>query len=108
MRQRMALIVGFPEFHQTVFEAFTRFFAALPALQTALNDLIDEGHDAISAHDHLILNLGILAGTTLTEVVLLGTNGFGPGAMKAARSLLEASVTAEYLQNTSGVLRRLS
>lgn len=98
MHQRIALTVGFPEFHQTVFQTFPHFFAALPALQAALNNLIDEGHEAISAHDHLILNLGILAGTTLMEVVLLGTNGFGPGAMKAARSLLEASVTAEYIR----------
>jgi hypothetical protein len=98
MHQRMALTVGFPEFHQMVFQTFPHFFAALPALQTALNNFINEGHDAIAAHEHLILNLGILAGTTLMEVVLLGTNGFGPGSIKAARSLLEAAITAEYLR----------
>ena len=32
------------------------------------------------------------------EITLLAVNGFGPGAHKAARSLLEASVTAEYLR----------
>ncbi len=94
----MALIVGFPEFHDVVFQQFPPFFAALPAIQQALNELTNEGHDSISAHNHLILNLGILAGTNLAEVVLLGSHGYGPGAMKAARSLLEASITAEYIR----------
>ena len=34
----------------------------------------------------------------MMELVLLAVNGFGPGAMKATRSMLEASVTAEFLQ----------
>ena len=34
----------------------------------------------------------------MEETVLLGTNGFGPGAMKAVRSLMEASITAEYIR----------
>ena len=34
----------------------------------------------------------------MMEVVLLGANGFGPGALKAVRALLEAAVTAEYIR----------
>jgi Family of unknown function (DUF5677) len=98
MHQRATAIVGFPEFQDRVTREFPSFFGALPALQGALNDLTNEGHDDISAQNHLILNLGILAGVSMMETVLLGINGFGPGAMKAVRSLLEASVTAEYIR----------
>jgi hypothetical protein len=98
MHRQATTVVGFPEFLQQVTREFPSFFRTLPALQAALNELTSEGHDAISAPDHLILNLGILVGATMTETVLLGVNGFGPGAMKAVRSLLEAAVTAEYIR----------
>ena len=87
--------VGFPEFHDQVVGEFPLFFKALPALQAALNELTGAAHDAITSENHLILNLGILAGTSMMEAVLMGINGFGSGAMKAVRSLLEASVTAD-------------
>ena len=90
--------VGFPEFQNRVAGEFPRFFAALPALQGALNELTFGTYESISARDHLILNLGILAGISMMEAVLLGVNGFGPGAMKAVRSLLEVAVTAEYIR----------
>jgi hypothetical protein len=98
MHQQVVPTVGFPDFHPRVFQEFSRFFEVLPAVQDALNELLREGHDEIDAGQHLILNLGILAGTTMMEIVLLSVNGFGPGAMKAARSLLEAAVTAEYIR----------
>jgi hypothetical protein len=94
----MPLIVGFPEFHDSVVQRYPVFFETIPALQKALNDLTGEGDKDISSEHHLILNLGILAGVTMMEVILLAVNDFGPGALKAARSLLEASVTAEYLR----------
>ena len=94
----MAIVVGFPEFQEQVVSKFPAFFKALPALQKVLNDLIGEAHEAISAENHLIVNLGILAGVSMMEVVLLAVNGFGPGASKAARSLMEASVTADYIR----------
>jgi hypothetical protein len=75
--------VGFPEFHDKVVGEFPLFFKALPALQAALNELTGAAHDAITPENHLILNLGILAGTSMMEAVLMGINGFGPGAMKA-------------------------
>jgi hypothetical protein len=90
--------VGFPEFQNRVVKEFPRFLAALPALQAALNELTGAAHDALTPERHLILNLGILAGTSMMETILMGINGFGPGAMKAVRSLLEASVTAEYIR----------
>jgi Family of unknown function (DUF5677) len=96
VHQRAA--VGFPEFCDRVVDEFPLFFQALPALQEALNDLTSEAHESISAQDHLILNLGLLVGVSMMEVVLLGVNGFGPGAMKSVRSLMEASVTAEYIR----------
>jgi hypothetical protein len=91
-------IVGFPEVQDRVVHEFPLFFSSLPALQSALNTLTTAAYDSLSAEQHLILNLGILAGIDLMETVLLGVNGFGPGAMKAVRSLLEAAVTAEYLR----------
>jgi hypothetical protein len=94
----MSIIVGFPEFHDSVVQRYPVFFETIPALQKVLNDLTGEGYKDISSEHHLILNLGILAGVTMMELILLAVNGFGPGALKAARSLLEASVTAEYLR----------
>jgi hypothetical protein len=92
------IIVGFPEFQEQVVQRHTVFFETISALQKALNDLTGEAHESIAAEHHLILNLGILAGVSMMEIILLAVNGFGPGAIKAARSLLEASVTAEYLR----------
>jgi hypothetical protein len=94
----MPIVAGFPEFQDQVVNKFSEFFEALPALQEKLNDLTGEAHEAISAEHHLILNLGILVGISMMEIVLLSVNGFGPGAQKSARSLLEASVTAEYIR----------
>ena len=94
----MPIIVGFPEFHDSVVQQYPVFFETIPALQKALNDLAGEGYEDITSEHHLILNLGILAGVTMMELILLAVNGFGPGALKTARSLLEASVTAEYLR----------
>jgi len=94
----MTIVVGFPEFQNSVVERYPVFFETIPSLQKVLNDLTGEGYKDISSEHHLILNLGILAGVTMMELILLAVNGFGPGALKAARSLLEASVTAEYLR----------
>ena len=94
----MPALVGFPEFHDSVVQRHPVFFETVPALQRALNDLTGGGYKEISSKHHLILNLGILAGVTMMELILLAMNGFGPGAIKAARSLLEVSVTAEYLR----------
>lgn len=91
-------IVGFPEFQDRVVHEFPMFFSSLPALQNALNGLTSSAYESLPAEQHLILNLGILAGVSFMEAVLLGVNGFGPGAMKAVRSLLEAAVTAEYIR----------
>lgn len=95
----MPITVGFPEFHETVVQSHPLFFETIPALQKVLNELtLGEAHGSIPAEHHLILNLGILAGVSMMEIVLLAVNGFGPGAMKATRSLLEAAITAEYLR----------
>ncbi len=94
----MSITVGFPEFHGQVVQRHPIFFETIPAIQNALNDLTGEAHQAISAEHHLILNLGIVAGVTMAELIMLAVNGFGPGAIKAARSLLELSVTTEYLR----------
>lgn len=98
MQQQTQMAFGFTDFQNSVTQKFPLFFAALPALQTALNDLTSEGHVAISSENHLIVNLGILAGVSMMETILLGVNGYGPGAMKAVRSLMEASITAEYIR----------
>jgi len=90
--------VGFPDFQDQVVAEFRPFFSSLRTLQDALNSLTGAAYPELRSEQHLILNLGILAGTAMQEVVLLGVNGFGPGAMKAARSLLEAAVTAEYIR----------
>ncbi len=46
----------------------------------------------------MILNLGILAGISAYELVTLAGNGFGQGAMKIARTVMETAINAEYLR----------
>jgi hypothetical protein len=46
-------------------------FRHLAEIADTLNELINEGHASARAQDHLILNLGIMAGISMEETVLL-------------------------------------
>lgn len=98
MSDRHALVFGHPEFSSTIQAQFPRLFEVLPRVQAALNDLTGRACDNPQPHQRVILNLGILAGISMSELVTLAGNGLGQGAMKITRTLMETVVNAEYLR----------
>jgi hypothetical protein len=46
----------------------------------------------------MIVNLGLLTGLSMKELVTLAGHGFGMGAMKLARTVMENTINAEYLR----------
>lgn len=92
------IIFGTPEFAKVVQAEFPRLFEVLPRLSAALNDLTGRAYANPEPHQRVILNLGILAGISMVELVTMAGNGLGQGAMKIARTLMETVINAEYLR----------
>jgi hypothetical protein len=92
------LVFGYPEFAAVVQAEFPKLFEVLPRLTETLNDLTSRACEKPEMHQRVILNLGLLAGTSMVELVTLAGNGLGQGAMKIARTLMETVVNAEYLR----------
>ena len=90
--------VGFPSFWPNAVKEYRKFFEVGTRLNTALISVTDIAYPALSAREVAIMNLSILAGITMTEIVTLVANGMGHGAMKLMRSLLETSINTEYLR----------
>jgi hypothetical protein len=100
MATNPAVVFGNPDFSKTVQSQFQKVFEVLPRLSAALNDLTGRACEKPETYQRVILNLGLLAGVSMTELVTLAGNGFGQGAMKIARTLMETVVNAEYLRQT--------
>jgi hypothetical protein len=98
------VIFGEPEFAKQVHAQFSKLFEVLPRLSAALNDLTSRACDRPEPHQRVILNLGLLAGVSMKELVTLAGNGLGQGAMKIARTLMETVVNAEYIRQTPAEL----
>ena len=94
------MIFGTPEFGKVVHSKFPKLFEVLPRLSEALNDLTGRACEKPEPHQRVILNLGLLAGTSMLELVTLAGNGLGQGAMKIARTLMETVINAEYLRQS--------
>lgn len=92
------VIFGTPEFAKVVQAKFPRLFEVLPRLTAALNDLTGRACEHPEPNQRVILNLGLLAGISMVELVTLAGNGLGQGAMKIARTLMETVINAEYLR----------
>jgi Family of unknown function (DUF5677) len=92
------LVIGFPDFWPEVENKYPRFFEVGRNLTTALHSVIDREYPKPEPHQRAILNLSMLAGVTMTEIVTLAANGMGQGAMKCLRTLLETSINVEYLR----------
>ena len=90
--------VGFPEFWPEVEKAYPRFFEVAWKLSLALHSVVDRAYSSPEPYQKAILNLSMLAGVTMTEVITLAGNGLGQGAMKCLRTLLETSINTEYLR----------
>jgi hypothetical protein len=89
---------GFPEFSAQVFEKFSRFFEVTGRASDALDGILTNSYSDVEPLEKVILNLGILAGNAVMELVTLVGNGCGLGAMKIHRTLLETVINAEYLR----------
>src|SRR4029077_2758628 len=87
-----------PEFAKDIQAEFPRMFEVLPRVTAALNDLTGRACENPQPIQKVILNLGMLAGVSMLELVTLAGNGLGQGAMKIARTLMETVINAEYLR----------
>ena len=97
-RPERRLVVGFPDFIPTVEAEYPRFFEVGQRVLTAMHSVADRAYAAPEPHQRAILNLSMLAGVSLVEVVVLTVNGLGHGAMRIVRSLLETAVNVEYFR----------
>jgi hypothetical protein len=92
------VVFGNPEFWQKAHDAFPKFFEVVFRVNEALNSLTTRAYAGVEPYQKVILNLGMLTGTSMTELIALVGNGFGRGAMKIARGMLETAINAEYLR----------
>jgi len=97
-RQEHRLVVGFPDFAPTVEAEYPRFFEVGPRVLTAMHSVADREYEAPEPHQRAILNLAMVAGVSLVEVVTLTGNGLAHGAMKIVRSLMETAINVEYFR----------
>jgi hypothetical protein len=88
---------GHPGYWKVITDAFPRFFEIHPRLVASFNSISQKSRET-SRNQKIILNLSLLAGIALEELITLVGNGLGPGAMKILRNLLEVSINAEYLR----------
>jgi hypothetical protein len=91
-------VFGYPEYGQQVHDAFPKFFEVVPRLTDSLNDLTSRAYPKPEPYQRVILNLGMLTAISMFELVTLAGNGFGLGAMKIARTVMETAINAEYLR----------
>jgi len=89
------IIFGQPDFSNRVEAAFPRLFEVLPRVTESLNDLTSRPCADPEPYQRMILNLGLLTGLSVKELMTLAGHGFGMGAMKLARTVMETAINAE-------------
>ena len=88
---------GFPEFQSEFFDTYKQYFLeTLPNMRLLGNEILRQAipDASVQADVHA---LAVLSFATHFEVVLLAGNGFGFGAAKGARGILESLFIVEYL-----------
>ena len=98
MTSNLTPVFGRPEFAKTIHKEFPKLFEVLPRASAALNDLTGRPCENPQPYQRVILNLELLTGISMVELVTLAGNGLGQGAMKICRTLMETAVNAEYLR----------
>lgn len=91
-------VFGFPKFTLVFAQRFAPVLRALTVVHDALNSIVDRGYDTLDPWQWIVLNLGRLNGVAMGELITLAANGYGHGAMKILRSMLETTVDAEFLR----------
>ena len=89
---------GHPEFWPEAFAAYPKFFEVIFRAGEALNGLSTCRYENVNPWEKVIFNLALLTGFSVMELITLVGNGFGLGAMKIARTILESSINAENLR----------
>jgi len=89
---------GNPNFWKEIQRTFPKFFEVIPRATASLNDLTSRGYEDVDPYKRAILNFALLTGVSVWELVTLVGNGFGLGAMRVARTVLEIAINAEYLR----------
>ena len=98
VRPECQRLIGFPDFSPEVEEQYPRFFEVGPRALNAMHSIVNREYLAPEPHQRAILNLSMVAGISLVEVVVLTANGLAHGAMKVLRSLMENAINIEYLR----------
>jgi hypothetical protein len=89
---------GFQNFWEQAYKENEQFFQNIVGVQDAVNHLTSRAYEDVTPSQKVILNLAMLVGTGMIEVVTLVGNGMGQGAMKIVRGLIENAINAEYLR----------
>lgn len=87
-----------PEFWPTFRIEFETFIRVLPRLEESFASLVDREYAELTGYQRLILDLVAYVGISFQELLVLAGNGYGMGAMKIARGVVEAAINAEYLR----------
>lgn len=95
-------VFGFPDFIPTVEAEYPRFFEVGPRVLNAMHSIADREYAAPAPHQRAILNLSMLAGISVIEIVTLTVNGLGHGAMRILRSLMETAINIEFFRLRPG------
>jgi len=89
---------GFPEYWEHAYQQYSAFLERAPRLQDGLNGVTNRSYENVGPLEKVILNLSMLVGVGLVEVVTLVCNGLGRGAMKVVRGMIGNAINAEYLR----------
>lgn len=91
--------LGYPDFFETeAYPTFRKFYEIAQRLLDALNAFTLNVEKAKEKHHVIIRSLCMMTSISFVDVSLLVSNGCGLGAMKIARTALEAAINAEYLR----------
>ena len=89
------VIAGFPEFWDTAYAEHRAYFDASAPLQQLVNRV--RQCPASEPLHKVVRRITILSANSYGALVTLVSNGYGNDAMKIARSIFEADLTAGYL-----------
>ncbi len=94
---RLPVVAGFPEFWQQVYDTYPLFFAAAERLASLQNKILRK--PVREALPKLLRRIAITVSNSFGAVITLALNGYGNDAMKIARGMFEAELTAAHLRN---------
>jgi len=90
---------GFPEMWEQIYTRSLLFFEAARELETLSEQVIEAGQrKALGPPEKVVFVLARLTAISMTELLVLASNGCGQGAIKIGRGMFESALYAEYLR----------